>query len=424
MRNKDFFKNKKVTIVGLARSGLACANLFYRLGAQVSVTEKQDNDLLRHNAAALASKEIRYELGRHSRDFIRGQDLVIVSPGVPDEASPVAWAKELNIPLISEIEAAWLVCPGKVIAVTGTSGKTTVTTLIGRLLEAAGIKAFVCGNIGIPFSQEVEKISAEDFVSLEVSSFQLEHISDFKPRISVLLNFSRNHLDRYKDMPEYLEAKKRIFLNQGPEDFLVYNHDDPLVTDAVAAARARLLPFCASDGINPNCAALSCVGEALGIDREVAPRVFNDFKGLPHRMEYVAEHNGVVFINDSKATTAESAVWALKSIDAPVILIAGGKDKGVDYSLILGAAAGKLKQVIVIGEAAEKIESALNRSFAVSRARSLEEAVEKALSLAAPGDRVLLSPMCSSFDMFSGYEERGACFKKAVQALGKASRVL
>ncbi len=192
MINTDYFKGKKVVIAGLARSGLACANLLYGLGAEVSVTDLQNTETTRLNSSKLKSPDIKFELGKHSREFIRGRDLLVISPGIPDEAMPVVWAKEFNIPVISEIEVASILCPATIIAVTGSNGKTTTTTLIGKIIQACGKRAFVCGNIGNPFTGEVQKISEGDFVSLEVSSFQLEKIKTFKPKVAVILNFSKN----------------------------------------------------------------------------------------------------------------------------------------------------------------------------------------------------------------------------------------
>ena len=414
MRNTQYFKNKSVTVVGLAKSGVSCAELLSSLGARVSVTESRDNEDIRRAVSGLKSKIIRMELGRHSPEFIRGQDLVVVSPGVTSRAMPVVWAEEFQVPVVSEIEVAWLLCPGTVIAVTGSSGKTTVTTLISRMLAAAGRKTFLLGNIGEAFCAQVEKVSAQDYVCLEVSSFQLERIKDFKPRVALLLNIGRNHLDRHKDMEEYITAKKRIFMNQDQSDFLVYNRDDQALSLAVSAAQATLVPFSSAGGLNPNEEALIAVGKALGIDKKLIHEEFRNFSGLPHRMERVGELDGVSFINDSKATTAESTAWALNNIKAPVILIAGGKDKGVDYGLIRQAASGKVKLVVLIGEAVSLISSALGDLLKVEYAVDLNDAVNKAYAAASGGDCVLLSPMCSSFDMFSGYVERGECFKKAV----------
>ena len=419
MKNSEQFKNKRVVIIGLARSGVASANLLFDLGACVSITDSKDSEATRAAVSKLKSKEIKVELGSHSREFIQDNDLVVISPGVPNNAECLIWAQERKIPVISEIELASTLCPATIIAVTGSNGKTTVTTLIGKIIEASGKRAFVCGNIGTPFSGEVAKMQKGDFVSLEVSSFQLERIRDFKPKISLILNFTRNHLDRHKDMQEYLDAKKRIFMNQDKDDFLVLNQDDPVLRDLAKEAKAKVVYFSGSAEFNPDQAAVLSVGEILGIDKKIILNVFKDFKGIQHRLEYVAEINRVKFINDSKATTADSAIWALTNIKSPVFLICGGRHKGVDYSVILPSAAEKVREVILIGEAKEFIRSSLKGTLPMSEAATLEEAVKAAFLKASPGDCVLLSPMCSSFDMFSSYEERGDCFKKIVLSLTK-----
>ena len=229
MINTDYFKAKRVTVAGLARSGLSCANLLFDLGAKVSVTDNQDNQSTQTNASRLKAKDIRVELGVHTIKFIEDSELLVVSPGVENDALPLAWAQEHKVPILSEIEIAWSLCPATVIAVTGSNGKTTVTTLIAKALEAAGKHCFALGNIGRPFSGEVAKLKESDFVSLEVSSFQLERINRFKPKISLMLNLTRNHLDRYKNMEEYLQAKKRIFMNQDNSDYLLLNRDDKVL---------------------------------------------------------------------------------------------------------------------------------------------------------------------------------------------------
>ncbi|MCX5702550.1 MAG: Mur ligase family protein, partial [Candidatus Omnitrophica bacterium] len=318
MQNTDYFKKKKVTIIGLARSGLACANLLYELGADVSVTDNQENGLTRSNALKLKSKDIKLELGKHSPEFVRKKDLAVISPGVSDASLPVIWAKQYNIPIISEIELGWILCPATVIAVTGTNGKTTVSVLIGKILEASGENVFVCGNIGNPFCGELGKIKTGDFVSLEVSSFQLERIQAFKPKISVILNLSRNHLDRYKDMQEYLEAKKRIFMNQDKKDCVVLNYNDQIVRGLAKEAKAEVVYFYQDSQLNPNQSAVLAVGSKLGISRDICLEVFSKFKGVEHRLEHVGEMNNIKFINDSKATTVDSTVWALNNISSPV----------------------------------------------------------------------------------------------------------
>jgi len=423
MRNTDYFRNKNVTVVGLARSGLSCANLLYSIGAKVSVTDIQDNAVTRLNAAKLKSKEIKFELGRHSPDFIQGRDLIVVSPGVNNTSEPVLLAQRLKIPIISEIEVGWILCPATIIAITGSNGKTTVTTLIAKVLEAAKRNVFVCGNIGNPFCAELDKMKETDFVSLEVSSFQLERIQRFKAKVAVILNFSRNHLDRHKDMQEYLNAKKRIFMNQDRNDYLILNEDDPIVRELAKEANSVVAYFKKTESLNPNQAAVLAVSRILGIDEGLSLKVLREFKGIPHRMEYVGEIENVKFINDSKATTAEATAWALENISGRAILIAGGKDKGIDYGVIAHLARNKVKNLILIGEAAGRIASTLGSVIEFDKVDTLEEAVNLAFKKAQRGDCVLLSPMCSSFDMFKDYEDRGDIFKKIVYDLAKKRNI-
>jgi len=420
MFNSAYFKNKKVTIVGLARSGVACANLLHGSGAMVSVTDIQDNPQSRQARAKLCSSEIKVELGKHSQDLIKQADAVVISPGVPLNALCVNWAKEFNKLLISEIEVASILCPAQIIAITGSNGKTTVTTLIGKVLSAAGKKVFVCGNIGNPFCADVQKMRAGDFVVLEVSSFQLEAIKNFKPKIAVILNLTPNHLDRYNNLEEYLEAKKRIFMNQDQGDFLVLNPEDSLLIAAASEAKSKVVFFTKEEGYNLNQSAVIAVGRILGVKLKQMQKVFGEFKGLQHRLEQVAEINGVKFINDSKATTADSAIWAISNISSPIILIAGGRHKGINYRVILGAAKGKVLHAFLIGEAKDIIAGDLiGGGFSIEKVDTLKEAVIKAYHQARPGYSVLLSPMCSSYDMFMDYEERGMAFKRIVLDLSQ-----
>ena len=417
MKNTDYFKGKRVLVIGFGRSGLSSANLLFELGARVRVTDSQDNAMTRQNLNQLDSSDIEVELGRHSREFLAGIELIVVSPGVANDALPISWGRESGIPVIGEIELAWRLCPAEVIAITGTCGKTTVTTLIGRLIEAWGKRVFTCGNIGNPFTQEVAKAREGDFISLEVSSFQLETIEEFKPKISVILNLSRNHLDRYSGMQDYISAKERIFKNQGPSDYLVLNYDDEVVRNLGSKSCAKTVYFKKEEGLNPNQSVVLKVAEILGIDRKLAMDALIKFKGVEHRMEEVLDLRGVKFINDSKSTTTEATVWALNNLNCPVILISGGREKGNDYSKVLDIARRKVKNLVLIGEASDRIHSVFSGVINVSRAGNLKDAVEKAFTLSKGGDCVLFSPMCKSFDMFSNYEERGRAFKSLVGEL-------
>ena len=415
------YRGKKVAVVGLARSGVAASFLLRSLGAEVFVTDSSSNDKLKEVARGLIRDGIKVELGAHTLDFIRGKDLVVVSPGVSDKSQAIIWAKGFNIPIIGEIELAWQLMPqAEVVAITGTNGKTTVTSLIAKVLEADGKKAHTLGNIGKPFSREIGQIRKGDFVSLEVSSFQLEKIAKFKPRVAVILNFTPDHLDRYRDMSEYLSAKKRIFLNQDENDYLVLNYDDLTLRALAKEARARVIFFSAqdnSDNLNSNQLAVMAVAKALGISENICLEVFRNFKGVEHRLEQVRVLKDIEFINDSKATNVDSAVWALRNTRKPAIMIAGGRDKNSDYGTISDLIRGKVKLLVLIGEAREKIHSALGGVLPIKEAGTLDEAISLSYNQAKSGDCVLFSPMCASFDMFDNYEHRGRVFKEIVNKL-------
>ncbi|MCG8431995.1 MAG: UDP-N-acetylmuramoyl-L-alanine--D-glutamate ligase [Candidatus Omnitrophica bacterium] len=419
----DIRKDKKVVVIGLARSGYACAKMLASLGCEVSVTEREDRRDLRELAGELRRLRVRVELGGHSRALLSGRELTVISPGVPDTALPVQWARQEGIPVISEIECAFRLCPARIVAVTGSNGKTTVTTLISRVIAESGRKVFLCGNIGTPFSQELPKMHAGDFVALEVSSFQLEHITSFKPSVAVVLNCTPNHLDRYRSMEEYIRAKRNILRFQDADDVLILNADDPEVRKWGRESKAQVVLFSSDGGLNPNHAALYAVARALEIDTRAVGRVLSSFSGIEHRLEHVDEKNGVSFINDSKATTLDATLWALRRTRQPVILIAGGKHKGIDYSAIAPEAQRKVKRAVLFGEARDLIGRALEGRVPVDYAHDLSEAVTRAHSAAASGDCVLFSPMCSSFDMFANYEERGRVFKECVRGLAAGGSI-
>ncbi|MFH1578461.1 MAG: Mur ligase family protein [Candidatus Omnitrophota bacterium] len=420
MINQDYYRDKDITVVGLGRSGFACAQLLDGLGAHVSVTESSNNEQTAAYARELPSK-ILQELGNHTLGFIKGRDLIVTSPGINFQSQPLIWARGQGIPVISEIECAWVLCPATVIAITGTNGKTTTTTLIGKVLEAAGRRAFTLGNIGTPFSAYVNKMQAEDFVSLEVSSFQLEAIDTFKPKISVILNFSLDHLDRYPDLSDYLAAKSRIFMNQDNSDYLLLNYDDSRVRDLGRNCEPKVIYFNLRQYPNQNFAAVAAVASVLGIDRDLCLNIFNSFKGLPHRLERITEFKEREFINDSKATNLDATEFALHNIKKPVILIAGGRDKGSDYRIIQELVYKKTRALILIGEAKDKIRQVFNARLPIREADNLKDAVKLAFGESREGDCILLSPMCSSFDMFSNYEHRGEVFRQAVKSLIESS---
>lgn len=445
---KGDFKNKRVTVVGLARSGMAAALLLRNLGAKVYATDSGDSDDLRKNGRLLAERGIETEIGAHTRDFIKDKDLIVVSPGVAEDSPALVWARQEKVPVIGEVELGYLCCEAPIVAITGTNGKSTTTTLIGEILKKNGTDAVVCGNIGNPFCGELYRINKDSVVVLEISSFQLETIKEFRPYIAVFLNISQNHFDRHPDFDSYLKAKARIFINQKETDSAVLNYDDPLIRALKEKTRAGVLSFSCQDRVAgaylkdgvirlvkerteeeicgaseikikgrhnvENALAAACATSVFGVGAKKMKEAFTEFKGLEHRFEYVTSIDGTDFINDSKGTTVLAAVMALESCDKPVILIAGGHDKGSDFSKARGTVASKVKKLVLIGEAKEKIRQQLGDLVPVIEAKSMDEAVKEAYTISLPGDCVLLSPMCASFDMFRNFEERGRTFKEAV----------
>ncbi len=417
---------KKVVVVGLAKSGAASARLLLGQGALVSITESSNTPAVHDAAQALSDAGVAVEIGAHTKEFLQGSSFIVVSPGVPETCPVFTWASQCNIPLISEIELAYRFCKGTVVAITGTNGKTTVTTLISKVLALTGRAVFTLGNIGNPFSGSVLDIGKDDFAVLEISSFQLEHIVHFRPHVAVFLNFAPDHLDRYPNIEAYLSAKERIFMNQTPEDFAVLNNEDEVVRSFAQRIRARPIYFnTATDShadesgvcLDANKRAVVAVAGIFGVSPRQCQTVFAAFRGIEHRMEFVRTVRGVDFINDSKATNVDSTLFALKNMARPVLLIAGGKDKNSDYTLIKPFIPHRIKGIVLIGQAAAKIRASLEGAVPLYEAATLPEAVAVGLRHAAAGDCVLLSPMCSSYDMFDNFEHRGRVFKDAVQHL-------
>ncbi len=417
------FKGKNVVVLGLGASGFSSAKLLRRLGASVFVSDKSNLPKQRGLSLDLKRLSIEFELGKHSQENIEKADCLVVSPGVPSNCEPVKWAKKKNIEIIGEIELGYQNCQGQIIAITGTNGKTTVTTLIGEILNKSGKVAYVLGNIGRPFTDYVEGVKNDDFVSLEVSSFQLETIKEFRPKVSLILNFTPDHLDRYKKLDEYLEAKKRIFLNQRKDDLVILNYADARLKPLAQETEAKVLYFGGDKSgfdenkFNPNQLAVLKVAEIFEIDLDVCLDVFHHFKGIEHRMEFVRTIDGIDFINDSKATNVEATIWALRNSIKPIVLMAGGRDKGSDFGIISDLLRKKVKSLVLFGEAKPKIKKALKGIVSIYEAKDIYQAVDLSFRQAKSGDCVLLSPMCASFDMFFNYEERGKIFKNIVKSL-------
>jgi UDP-N-acetylmuramoylalanine--D-glutamate ligase len=416
-------KGKTVTVIGAAKSGIAAANLAMALGGRAKITDAKT--LLEIEGALAGLKDrgrVMVESGAHTKDFVTKSDLVVASPGVWRDAEPLQWARAAGVPVWGEIEFAWRFCAKPVIAVTGSNGKTTTVTLITKVLEAGGKRVCLCGNIGTPFAQHVLNPGDIDLFVVEISSFQLELIETFRPQVALITNFSQNHLDRHPTMEDYFAAKKRIFMNQTAADFAVLNASDKLVSSLQGEVRSQVRLFNREgETENPDHLAALEVGRIFGVPDKLARQVFAAFPGVEHRLEKVRVRNGVQYINDSKATTAESGLWALTRTDGPIIMIAGGHDKGkVDFSALARLAREKVKKMIVLTRedvVRSKLHAAFDGVVPLEDQTDMKEAVASAARQAAMGDKVLLSPMFASFDMFKNFEERGKVFKQIVMEL-------
>ncbi|MDD4179028.1 MAG: UDP-N-acetylmuramoyl-L-alanine--D-glutamate ligase [Candidatus Margulisbacteria bacterium] len=424
--------NKKITIFGLGKSGIAAAKKLAALGAKVFATDEKEPK----GMDDLKKLGIELELGGHTMKAIEGAELIVVSPGVHLDIPVLEEAKKRNIPIISEIELASRFLTKPIIAITGTNGKTTTTTLIGEMLKAGGKKIAVAGNIGAPLIEVDDKNL--DFIVVEVSSYQLETIVDFKPFISVILNIQPDHLERHHTMAEYAAQKARLFMNQaGDDSFVVYNEDDPEVVKLVRGARGEVRGFSKQHPeiitIGPekikipgrhnleNALAAAQTAYLCGISKTVVAEVLKTFPGVEHRIEFVAKINGVECYNDSKGTNPDSTMVAIDTFKGKgIILILGGRDKGVGLDPLIKKVKENVKLVVLIGEAAPRFEKALRDqgySSIHNSGFSLAAAVNLAFTMAAPKDIILFSPACASFDMFDNYEARGKEFKSLCQKI-------
>ncbi len=414
-------RGKKVTIIGAARSGIAAADLALALGGIPRISDARPLADIEPALAGLKDRSrVVVEAGGHTQAFIQDSDLVVASPGVWKDAAPVAWAREKNIPVWGEIELAWRYCTRPVIAVTGSNGKTTTATLIAEVLKAAGRRACLCGNVGTPFSRHVMDADVEIFV-VEISSFQLELTELFRPRVAVLTNFSQNHLDRHPDMQDYFDAKRRLFMNQSPFDHAVLNFADEWARKVQGSTKAQIR-FFNKDGDtgNPDHLAVLEVARVMGIADEITHKVFETFPGVEHRLERVRVLDGVTYINDSKDTTVESGRWALMMVPAPIIWICGGGGKNLEYDSLRDLARKSVKKMIILTQD-ESSRKTLHRTFdgvvPVEDHTDMAAAVRSARAQAVAGDKVLLSPMFTSYDMFDNFEHRGRVFKEIVNSL-------
>lgn len=442
------YQNKKVMIIGAGATGRSLARFFIGRGADVCLSDYRSAELL-NDLDELMQAGVALDLGGHTEALFIAAELVVVSPGVPLDIPVLELCRQHDVPILGEVEIAWRELAGTMIAITGTNGKSTVTTLVGEMLKTWGQKVFVGGNLGTPLVAAVGHDYKWQVV--ELSSFQLETIKAFRPRYAMLLNVSEDHLDRYSDMASYLAAKTRVFENLQVDDVAILNMDDPLVVRAAAETRATKVYFSSRTALEQG---MSLVGNKIiwrwheselafpveelllrgrhnqenvmaalipllleGCPAEVAWNTAKNFSGLPHRMEFLGDLRGAFWFNDSKGTNVGSVVKSLDGMENPVILIAGGKDKQGDLSSLVAPIRDKVAGLILIGSAAERMATAFSGLTEIVHAVDMHEAVERAASMSCPGCTVLLSPGCSSFDMFKSYEERGEIFSREFRAL-------
>jgi UDP-N-acetylmuramoylalanine--D-glutamate ligase len=447
-------KGKKVLVVGLGKSGLAAALFLRRRGALVTVSDVRSAEQLAKEIPALIEAGIMVESGGHGLLTFRRQDLIVVSPGVPLDTPELAQVKHFGLPVIGELELAARFLKGHTLAVTGSNGKTTTTTLLGEILKAGGLPTLVGGNIGLPVVALIDDSTEDSWSVLEVSSFQLETTVQFHPEIAVILNITPDHLDRHGSFENYCAAKERIFAAQTAEDCLVLNADNTPCAHAAARSAAKVYWFsiehpvdqgawleqgsvvyraaedAATEHVMPlrgiplkgahnieNVLAAVVSARLAGVPAEVIRGAVESFQAVEHRLEYVITHNGVAYYNDSKATNVDATAKAIAAFSGGIHLILGGKDKNSDYTLLSDLLRERVSAVYTIGSAAAKIESHLRGVVSIYSCVTLDKAVASAAAAARPGEVVLLAPACSSFDQFENYEHRGKVFKQLVKEL-------
>ncbi len=445
-------KGKKITIIGAEESGVSAALLAKKLGAIPFVSDFSPKAKLEKSLIILDNENIAYEYSKHS-EKVYDCDFIVTSPGVPSESEVLSKAINMGIKVYTELEFASWFCKGTIISITGTNGKTTTTSLMNYTLNECGLKSYLAGNIKPAFSKIVLDVKENEFVSLETSSFQLDFVEHFKPKFSLILNLTPDHLDRYDNSFEkYINAKMNIVKNQDENDYLIFNEDDIQITKRIENVKAKKIGFSISKELETgtyfkdgklyfvfngekqevckssdlfikgehniaNALAVLAVAKILNLPDKKIKNAFSTFKGVEHRIEFVRELNGVEYYNDSKATNVDSVWYALRSFDKPIYLILGGKDKGNDYDKIRDLVLKKVKKIYAIGSSANKIYEYFKEIVPTEYKQTLESCVEAASIDAEKGSVVLLSPACASFDMFDNYEHRGKVFKNAVSKL-------
>ena len=451
-------KNKRVLVVGLGKSGKAAALFLRALGAQVTVLDSRSAEALAGEIPTLLDAGVMVETGGHGLLTFRRQDLIVVSPGVPFDTPELKQARAFGLPIIGELELASRFLQGQIVAITGSNGKTTTTSLLGKIFADAGGPTLVGGNIGTPVIDLIAESTPQTTSVLEVSSFQLETVVEFRPHIAVVLNITQDHLDRHGTFENYAAMKARITAQQTPEDFLVLNAEDKPTQMLAAQTKAQVFWFSGrraikkgafvhgesivflpregakSEPVMPlveiplkgahnveNVLAAVCAARLGGVSAESIRASVASFKAVEHRLEFVATVRGVAFYIDSKATNVDATKKALEAFPVGVHLILGGKDKNSDYTELADLLRARVKTVYTIGSAAEKIERHLAGVVKIVSAGTLDAAVRQAAQVAVAGDVVLLAPACASFDQFTSYEHRGRVFKKLVEDLGIGS---
>ena len=449
-------ENKRVLVLGMARSGIAAAELLLHHGAIPILADSKTEEALGDSLNSLRGTACQFRLGEDPIALLDEADILLISPGVPIDAPVVLAAKEKGVSVTGELEAAYTMLKGDVLAISGTNGKTTTTTLVGKIFENAGRITHVAGNIGYPLSAVAKVSKKEDVSVVEVSSFQLESIKTFRPRVAALLNITEDHLNRHGTMAQYIKLKQRLFENQKPTDVAVLNMDDPVLFKMASKLKGRVAFFSRTqkvpagayvengkiiwlwDGVAKpicdveqilipgphnleNALAATAMACAMGVPAPIIRHTLASFTGVEHRIEKVRVFRSVTYINDSKGTNVDSTIKAVQSMRVPTVLILGGYDKHTDFMPLCKeiVASGKISRIITIGQTARQIEAQLSEAgyTDVEPARSLEEAVNMARDMAQTGGNVLLSPACASFDMFKDFEQRGEIFKQLVNAL-------
>lgn len=446
--------NKKVVVLGIGKSGIAAGRLCKSLGAQVTLYDGKSRKEIQKEADALEQEGFQLIFQDFVYEEWKRQDLIVMSPGVPTDLPFLQESRKLHIPIWGEMELAYRYCHLPLIGITGTNGKTTTTTLVGEIFKKTMVPTYVVGNIGTPFSERVLGMAQEGYVIAEVSSFQLETIHSFHPKVSAVLNITPDHLNRHKTFEQYIQAKEKIFMNQNRGDFLILNGDDEYCISMGKKTKAKTIFFsmkkildegvytknneiiirwkddeislCSIKDLKmvgdhnvQNVMAATAIALCMGVTISLIREVILSFQGVEHRIEYVSTINNVLYYNDSKGTNPDAAIQAIQSMERPIVLIGGGMDKGTDFTEWIRFFKGKVKHLILLGETAKKIEdTAKQEGFSsITQVMDMKEAVELAYKIAHSGDCVLLSPACASWDMYSSYEERGKIFKQAVANL-------